>query len=100
MADAFDYSTLQPSATGRNAISLADLFSNRPRETVPGHQNFDEYMRKMQYLTQPAHDMGPDARRAAALMPVAHGAGPDPVQLQQTPAGQSLMALLFGGLGR
>jgi hypothetical protein len=100
MADAFDPSVLKPSATGRQAISLADLFSNVPAEKGKGGDQWGDYLKRMQYLTQPKVNAGPDARRGMAGMPAGPRAAPDPVQLQQPGAAPSLMATLFGGLGR
>lgn len=110
MADyAFDPSTMKPSATGRTAITLEDLFSNVPsnkgpkdsswRPTVKGDP-WGDYLKKMQYLTQPATNAGPEARRAMAGMPAGPRNAPDDVQLQQPGGGQSLLAMLFGGGGR
>jgi hypothetical protein len=110
MADyAFDPSTMQPSATGRTAVTLDDLFSNIPSNTGPKDKSgrptakgdpWGDYLKKMQYLTQPPTNAGSDARRAMAGMPAGPKNALDDVKLQQSPAGQSLMALLFGGGGR
>lgn len=91
----FDPSTLGPSGTGREAITLADLFSN-----VPGGKGdqWGKYQRLMQYVTQQKRDAGAAARRAMAGMPAGPRDVSDDVQLQQPGAGQGLMALLFGGL--
>ncbi len=103
----FDPSTLQPSATGRDAITLDDLFSQVPgakgpkdkygRPTEKGDP-WGDYLKEMQLLTQPRIDAGPEARRAMGGMPAGPRGTQDPVQLQSPGGGQSLMALLFGGL--
>lgn len=59
-----------------------------------------DYLKTMQYLTQPRKDAGPDARRAMGGMPAGPRSSPDDVQLQRPGGGQSLMAMLFGGGGK
>ena len=99
-----DAKSLQPSATGRTATTLDDLFSNVPSQTAGGVRSkgdpWGDYMKTMQYLTQPKKDAGPDARRAMAGMPAGPKNAPDDVALKQPAGGQSLMAMLFGGAGK
>lgn len=101
---AFDPSTLQPSATGRSAISLDDLFGGvpggKPGAPPPKGDAWGDYLKTMQYLTQPKTNAGPDARRAMAGMPAGPRNAQDDVQLQQPGGGQALMAMLFGGRGK
>lgn len=59
-----------------------------------------DYLKTMQYLTQPKTNAGPDARRAMAGMPAGPRNAQDDVQLQQPGGGQALMAMLFGGRGK
>src|SRR5690349_7871275 len=90
----FDPSTLRPSETGRDAVTLDDLFSNVPPNDR-GH-----YEQLMQYLTQPKRDMGPAARRAAGGMHAGPSEmDPSPSGMQQQPGVARLMAYLFGGHG-
>jgi hypothetical protein len=89
---AFDPRALRPSETGRSGPTISDLIGNVP----PNDRG--QYERLMQYLTQPRHDAGPDARRAEAGM----YAGPreadqNPSGMQQPGAVMRLMAHLFGG---
>jgi hypothetical protein len=87
-------SNMAPSAVRPdNSLTLDNLYSG------PAGRQGTSYERMMQYLTQPKRDMGPAGRRAEAHM----FAGPrdvlhDPVEMQATPGGSSLMALLFGGM--
>lgn len=101
MGNAFDPSTLQPSATGRTAITLEDLLGGVPGNkpgAMPKSDPWGEYMGLMKYLTQPKTDAGPGARRAMSGMPAGPRDTQDPVTMQQPKSSQSLMALLFGGL--
>lgn len=98
---------MKPSETGKDSVTLDELGSLIPGNTGPKDKfgrptaqgdPWGDYLKTMQYLTQPRHDMGPEARRAEAGM----FAGPrdvqDPVELQRPSAGQSLLSLLFGGM--
>jgi len=97
---------LRPSETGKDSMSLDELNSLVPgnkgpkdkygRPTAKGDP-WTEYLKTMQYLTQPKKDMGPDARRALGGMPQMPPAQHDPVQMQSPGMGSSLMSLLFGG---
>ena len=97
---------MQPSATGKDSMSLDELNSLVPGDKGPKDKSgrptskgdpWGDYLKTMQYLTQPKRDMGPDARRAIGGMPAGPKDAQDPVQLQQPGGGSSLMALLFGG---
>lgn len=95
MTDMFD--GMQPSETGRTGATVDDLASNVP--SGKGDQ-WGQYLRLMQYLTQPRKDAGPAARRAMGGLPAGPRDVDDPVELQTPGGGSSLMAMLFGGLSR
>lgn len=100
---------MKPSETGKDSVTLDELSSLIPSAKGPPDKYgrptqhgdpWGEYLKTMQYLTQPAHDMGPAARRAAAGMPAGPRDVHDPVEMQQPGAASSLLAMLFGGGGR
>lgn len=98
---------LQPSETGKDSVTTDELNSLIPGNTGPKDKYgrptakgdpWGEYLKTMQYLTQQAHDAGPEARRAMAGMPAGPHNIQDPVQLQSPGGGSSLLALLLGGI--
>lgn len=56
-----------------------------------------DYLKTMQYLTQPRKDAGPEGRRAMMGMPAGPRNAPDDATIDQPRGGSSLMAMLFGG---
>jgi|1185.fasta_scaffold1479086_1 hypothetical protein len=79
---AMDY--LFPSATGRTDPTASPL-----RADAPPAPDAD-YLKLMQYLTQPKTDAGPDARRAMGGMPAGPKDVPDSVSLAPTPKSHAL----------
>lgn len=100
---------MQPSATGKDSVTPDELNSLIPGSTGPKDASgrptskgdpWGDYLKTMQYLTQPKVDAGSDARRAMGGMPAGPKNMQDPVQLQPPGGVNSLMALLFGGMGK
>ena len=100
---------MKPSETGKDSVTLDELGSLIPSANThkldkygnpeqPKGDPWGDYLKMMQYLTQPRTDAGPDARRAMGGMPAGPMNVQDPVQLQSAPVGSSLMSLLFGGM--
>lgn len=92
------------------ADSYAQALHNQQAGTLVGGptplaanqpDQWGDYLKTMQYLTQPKTNAGPDARRAMSGMPAGPRDTMDDVQMQQPQGrgGQGLMALLFGGGG-
>lgn len=63
--------------------------------TVAG--NPAQYRALMQYMTQPAAQMGPAGRRAEALMPAGPRDVHDDVTMQQDPGVIGMLMRMFGG---
>jgi hypothetical protein len=98
---------MKPSETGKDSVTLDELGSLIPSDTgpkdkygrpAPQGDKWGDYLKMMQYLTQPRTDAGPEARRAMGGLPTGPQNIQDPVQLQSPGVGSSLMALLFGGM--
>ena len=103
-----DMMTMKPSDTGKDSMTLDEMGSLLPGTNWKGPKDksgrpiekgdpWGEYLKTMQYLTQPKTDAGPEARRAMMGMHAGPQNTQDPVQLQKPGMGASLMSLLFGG---
>ena len=101
-----DMMSMKPSETGKDSVNLDELNSLIESDKGPKDKfgrpaakgdPWSEYLKTMQYLTQPRTDAGPEARRAMGGMPAGPKNVQDPVQLHSPGAASSLMALLFGG---
>lgn len=102
-----DMMSMKPSETGKDSVNLDELGSLIPSDKGPKDKYgrptakgdpWGEYLKTMQYLTQPRTDAGPEARRAMMGMPAGPQNIQDPAKLQSPGIGGALMSLLFGGM--